>query len=223
MPDLPYFVRLAPRGGFGHTLPGLFLLCLPVGIGLLWLLDRRMKRPLVELLPSFLRERLAGALPRSPFDEPLSRVCLAVIVGAVTHDVWDAFTHVHGAAVQALPALQAPVPVSADTTVPLFKVLQHASTFLGLLMLSVALMRWGRRTPRADIPAGLPERLRRRRLAGLVTAALVPGVAFALAQAVGAGNPAAVFAGRVVVATTSAAFVAATLYACVAGRQDAAG
>jgi hypothetical protein len=37
VPDFEYFLRFAPEGGFGHSLPGVFVFDLPVAFIALWL------------------------------------------------------------------------------------------------------------------------------------------------------------------------------------------
>jgi Domain of unknown function (DUF4184) len=123
-PDLVYFLRLAPRGHFGHTLPGLFLFCLPAGLALLWTFHHVLKGPLLDLAPDAARRRLAAGQGASPFGRPVALV-VAVGLGAVTHDVWDAFTHAGGWAVAALPALRQPVAPFGLGPVPVYKLLQH--------------------------------------------------------------------------------------------------
>src|SRR5215213_3950780 len=58
-PDFEYLVRLAPRGQFAHSLPGVVLFCVPVSV-VVWALFERVVRPaVVSLLPPAIGERLA--------------------------------------------------------------------------------------------------------------------------------------------------------------------
>ena len=57
-PDLEYFLRLKPGGGYGHTLPGAFLLSLPMALVTLWIFHRVVKAPFTLLLPIGLQRRL---------------------------------------------------------------------------------------------------------------------------------------------------------------------
>src|SRR5262245_60819187 len=50
-PDFEYFLRLVPRGSFGHTLPGVFLLGLPLSLAVLWLFQRYVADALVAVAP----------------------------------------------------------------------------------------------------------------------------------------------------------------------------
>ena len=50
-PDFEYFLRLVPGGHFGHTLPGVFVLDLPLSLVVLWLFHTYMREPIMTLLP----------------------------------------------------------------------------------------------------------------------------------------------------------------------------
>lgn len=223
-PDLIYFARLAPRGHFGHTLPGLFLLCLPAGLALLWVFHRLLKGPLTELAPSAAQRRLACYLHASPFDRPLVLVAAAVLSGAATHDVWDAFTHAGGWGVATASALRLNVALGPLGRIPVYKLAQHGSTLIGLVVLAYSVAAWWRHAPEADTHCHLPARTRKLRLSLLVAVPLAVGAAYAGGVAVDASAPLTVFVGRFVVSVTSAAFVTATLYSAWCRlRPDAAG
>src|SRR4051812_49745428 len=57
-PDFEYLLRLAGVSRFSHTLPAVFYFCLPVSLLLLWLFHNLIKRPAIELLPTYFRERI---------------------------------------------------------------------------------------------------------------------------------------------------------------------
>ena len=180
-PDLLYFLRMAPSGmqgagRFGHTVPGLFLFCVPVGLALLWAWDRVLRDPLVALAPDAARERMA-AHDRPPA-AVLSRAA-AVLLGAVTHVVWDAFTHAGTWATAAVPALERPV-----AGLPLYALVQHASTVLGLAVVALAVRAWWRRAPRRAVGPGLPRRHRVVRAGTIAAAAGAAGVWMGVTRAI---------------------------------------
>jgi len=94
-PDLDYFIRLTPGGGWGHTLAGGFCMDLPLGLGALWIFHRLVKLPLAYFLPDAVRARLGDELAPFRFG-PLRRflsIVVSLLVGMATHAVWDGFTH----------------------------------------------------------------------------------------------------------------------------------
>ena len=152
-PDFRYFLNLAPRGHIGHSFKGIFIFCLPVGLAVLWIFQQVMKRPLISLAPRSHQQRLV------PLAEPFhwggaGRVALIVaslLLGAVSHLVWDAFTHDRGLVVRNVPDMRLPLE-EFGTHRPLYNVLQHGSSILGLAILVFWYWRWFKRTPPQPVP-----------------------------------------------------------------------
>ncbi len=137
-PDLAMFVPLGVSRVESHSLFGLLWFCLPVGAAA-YLCFHALVAPLVVVAgPAALANRCPerwrdGRLPA----RPAAAVAVSLVVGAVTHVVWDAFTHRHGFGVQALPVLTTPLFTWGGYTVFVFKLLQHGSTLGGLVVLGV--------------------------------------------------------------------------------------
>jgi Domain of unknown function (DUF4184) len=168
-PDFEYLLRLAPRGSFGHTPLGLLVFCLPVGL-LVWTVYQQLVRPAsLTLLPAGLRDAVA------PLDAGVLSVAAAILIGAASHSLWDSFTHGHGWGVRQVPALATPLHVRGRT-VPLFKLLQHASTVLGLLVVTCWALRWVRQRPAPARTYDSREASRAARIIGWLVAAGAAGV-----------------------------------------------
>ena len=94
-PDLSYFVPVRIPRGASHSPLALLWFCLPMGLSVYVAFHAFLKRPLVSLLPSYLRRRLIpvvdhpGGLPAAPW----AGVVVSLVAGATTHILWDAFTH----------------------------------------------------------------------------------------------------------------------------------
>lgn len=166
MPDATYFVPLPVDRGLTHSLAGLFLFCLPMG-WFAWLLFHRvLKGPLLELLPGAVSRRLPSGEARRIPDYGPGVLLASLLLGALTHLVWDAFTH-EGPAMRVLPWLADTAFTVGGSPVEWHKLLQHASTLLGVSLLAGWTRDWLRRTPpRPD--AVLPVRGRATRLAMVV-------------------------------------------------------
>ena len=138
-PDLPLFVSFAPAYEHTHS-----LMWLPLTIALaalLWGLWRVAIAPAArDLSPAFLAERYPGpggglrALPvgASGRGRPILSTTAALVLGVLTHIVWDGFTHRSGWAVEAFPALQQSVGGT-----PLYSLLQDGSSVLGLIIIAI--------------------------------------------------------------------------------------
>ena len=120
-PDFEYFAHGEEAGSFGHTLLGLVLWCLPVtaALGLAW--HHVVKWPLIVASPDPIARRVARQAPWKP--GPLAIV--GALIGAASHDVWDAFTHADGFVVRRWDDLRAPVDVPILGHTVVHRVLQH--------------------------------------------------------------------------------------------------
>lgn len=183
-PDFIYFLQLRAEGEFGHEFWGLFFSCLPLSLVVLWLWHRVVKGPAVALLPAWAGRRAAAAAAEPfPFGpgRRLLTVSAAVLVGAATHDVWDAFTHTDGWVAEHWPLLQREIPFPYFTHMPICKLLQLISTGVGGLLLAWWAGRWLWRQPAAGAAPPLPHRLGW--LAGLLLGAAALGIGYNAWQA----------------------------------------
>jgi hypothetical protein len=153
-PDFEYFLRLAPDYGFGHTLLGTFVLTLPLSLLVLWLFHAFVKLPLVGLLPDVIQRRLTNHLDEFRF-RGAARFALivgSILLGIATHLAWDSFTHRNTWLYHHWPILKQAVPVPIVGLIPLYRLLQHGSTLIGMGVLSAWLAVWYRTSK----PSGRP-------------------------------------------------------------------
>lgn len=155
-PDLPLFVRGTPLS-YGVTHSFEWLPVTVVAALALLLVWRTVLRPATrELSPQWLAGRLpsswdAGAAagvretfsrrgPSEPSWRAAGLLAIALVIGVASHIVWDLFTHEGRWGVAVLPVL-------ADPWGPLrgFAWLQHGSSVVGGLILTVWAARWIRR------------------------------------------------------------------------------
>lgn len=146
-PDLEYFIRLSPGHGYGHTLTGSIFLSLPLAILTLWLFHSFVKAPFIELLPDGIRSRLV--YPRTEFQyrgaARLMWIVVSILLGMATHLAWDSFTHANTYFYRHWPVLRMQMHLPILGIVPFYKVLQHASTILGLGALLIWFLLWYRK------------------------------------------------------------------------------
>lgn len=161
-PDMAFIVPLALAREQTHGLAALLTFCLPAGVLAYVLFHALYKLPIIALLPACITERLAPSTLRFP-RATLPAVLISLLCGALTHLVWDAFTHPDTPVVMALPWLHAPVVALGAYHVFGYTLLQHAGTLIGLTLLASWTLTWLTRTPAAPAPGlpGLPRGLRR--------------------------------------------------------------
>lgn len=158
-PDFAYFLQLTPRGGYGHTFAGAFLWSLPLALLVLWIFHGLVKKPLVQLFPDGIRLRLR---PNEPFPfGGFSRFLLlafSALIGIATHIIWDSFTHRNPWPTRHWALLRESAYLPVLGWLPYYKVLQYASSVIGILVLCAWAVRWYRTTEprRADNETGMP-------------------------------------------------------------------
>jgi hypothetical protein len=162
VPDFRLFFPWEMQRIETHSAISLLTFCLPVGLITYWLFQSLIKAPIIEVLPE-------GAYARwQPFAAPaefasLRRWLLAalgVLVGAVTHLVWDGFTHEGGRGVRIFPFLDDPIDVGRHHWDAL-RIMQDLGSLVGLVVVLVLLayaLRPGRGAPLAHRLVPRPER-----------------------------------------------------------------
>ena len=147
VPDWPLYFPLGPGYQLTHSFPGIFIACLPMGLAFTLFFLATARRPLFELAPPGLQQRLAGYLNLSPERSVrgILGLSVAVCVGAVTHIVWDAFTHASTWGVAMFPSLNEVWVTVFGVRFAGYMGLQHGSSLVGLPLLLVLYMRWYRR------------------------------------------------------------------------------
>ncbi len=192
VPDFGLLLPLPIDRESTHSVHALWSFCLPVGLAA-WLLYELLIRPAwAEVLPGGWRLRPRDSADAIRFAEwrAWAAVCAAILLGAITHLCWDAFTHEGARGVRMLPFLDDYYgPDLVGHPLRLYRWLQHGSSVLGLLVVMIAAWRWthdGRSLPppaatgRRNSWAGLGASERRRWLlaylavpAALLTASLL--------------------------------------------------
>jgi hypothetical protein len=134
VPDFHLFLPWHLQRFETHSLVALFTFCMPVGLFTYWLFQLFIKAPLLEMLPNgaFNRWRAFGA-PASvtdPLQWLLATVCL--LFGALTHLVWDAFTHEDGRGVRMLPQLDDPILQVGHHHIMGYRALQNLGSLVAL-------------------------------------------------------------------------------------------
>ena len=146
-PDLGYYINRFDLTAVAHTLAGSFIVCLPTGV-IFMLVFYLFCRPVSYALPSPHRQALLPLCPTFPTDVArwLSILC-SLLLGAWSHNFWDAFTHEHGWFVERIPWLQQFVVQLSTINVCVYLVLQEISTVVGFVIIAVSYWLWLRRQP----------------------------------------------------------------------------
>ena len=153
-PDVAYLLLPYWRPWTGHTILGIHTFALPVGLLLLFLFHAVAEPAVVDLLPRYVRARIApyvGTFRWGPAAR-FVRIVVAVWFGAVTHVFVDAMTHINGQIAAEWPELFVHTHVGG---LALYQFLQYSAGLIGTSFLVAWAYQWCRRAP---VSAQCPDR-----------------------------------------------------------------
>lgn len=151
-PDFEKLLRLRLTNGHSHTVASLVYFSLPVGLALAFLFHELVRQPLLRHLPAPLHRRLASQFyfswPAFVRRHPLG-VLVSIELGAVSHLLWDSFTHQNALLARYLPWLEL-TTMLPGYHVPVYDLLALLSSVGGGLALAWVVWR------QPEQPAGPP-------------------------------------------------------------------
>jgi hypothetical protein len=181
VPDFGFLMPWRPARIETHSVIALLTFCLPVGLVTFWIFQRMIKTAVMEVLPDHTYSRWRPLA--APADlRSLKQWVLAasgIVAGAITHLVWDAFTHEGARGVRMIPALDDPIVDIAGHRLMGARLLQDASSLVGLAVVLLVIIYGLRRDSAADEAPPRTLRPRERHvwiLAYAVTATLLAGL-----------------------------------------------
>ncbi len=147
VPDFEFFLRMKAEGPYGHTLLGMFWLNIPIAIGLIFIYHGLVRDPLIKSLPAYFERRMRLFLTFdwvAYFRKNYGKVLLSIVLGNLSHLLWDAFTHFDGFFVTKIPFLNTLI-----WSMPLYDFLQYGCSLLGALAIwyYIAALPMGRTKP----------------------------------------------------------------------------
>lgn len=145
-PDFGYLFPL-PTPYYMYNAAGLILFDVPVGFVLLFLFHSLMKWPMLSLFPESLQRRLFKHAQGFSF-APLRHfglIILSLLIGSLTHIIWDSFTHEYGWIVEQFAFFRIPI-----NGTPLYTILQNLSSIIGLIVLLYWFITWLQTAPKSD-------------------------------------------------------------------------
>jgi hypothetical protein len=156
-PDLDFIlpIRLAREQTHGRL--ALLTFCLPVGLATWALFQSLIKPALIEVLPNRIFARLCAEHLAARLGSVMTwfYAVLAVLFGALTHLIWDGFTHEAGRGARILSGFGEHDTELAGSQWQLYRLLQHGSTLVGAAAVVIGLWLWVRHSSE---PNPLPER-----------------------------------------------------------------
>jgi len=133
VPDFRIFFLGIPRVET-HSTISLVTFCLPVGLITYWVFERLIKTPIVQVLPEgpYARWRPHAMEGDIRSLRQWLMAAFGILAGAVSHLVWDGFTHEGGRGVRMFPVLDDSIIDIGRRHVPGIYVLQDLSSLIGM-------------------------------------------------------------------------------------------
>jgi len=138
VPDFAYFVRAFDVASFAHTVSGAICVSLPVGLAVYLLMRltfgriaRALPAPHSSFLMSLGIDKLGGM-------RSLLAVMVAILIGALSHNFIDSFTHQSGVAVSMFPVLSKEAFSVGGDPLHVFRLLQYLGSAIGMAIIFAA-------------------------------------------------------------------------------------
>jgi hypothetical protein len=130
-PDFGYFFSHDASRQLTHGIPGLFVFALPAGLAVWLFYVAMLEKATITLLSDRWHTRFAHT---DAITLPLiARASVAILLGAATHILWDAFTHRGTFVSDVFPVLLSPTP--GARWLPVYHLLHGMSSLVGLAIL----------------------------------------------------------------------------------------
>lgn len=130
-PDFGYFSPIEMNTRYSHTLEGTIFMDLPVGTAAL-LLVLMLRQSFCQLLPNPHRDFSLSLCIKPNFSwKTVLITLLCLLFGALTHVIWDSFTHGLSPLVRKSEWLRK----EPWFEIPIYRIIQHTSTLLGGMIL----------------------------------------------------------------------------------------
>ena len=142
-PDIAYITPfLVHQRMDSHSLIGLYLFCIPMGLTIYFLYHLLMAPVVVSFFPEKIKRLVHPDLFIGKLPSISSHVLIiSLVLGAITHIIWDFFTHESGIP-QYLTWMNTPLLTIDGYELMSFRVLQHLSSIIGLGILIFIIFRW---------------------------------------------------------------------------------
>jgi hypothetical protein len=175
VPDFRVFFPGIPRVDT-HSAMALLTFCLPIGLVTYWAFQYLIKAPIVEVLPDgpYARWQPFAATAQIRSSRQWLLAAGGILAGALSHLIWDGFTHDGGRGVRMFPVLDDSIIDFGSRHLPAVYVMQDLGSLIGLGAVLIMICYGLRRGPQAALPNRLVRS--RERIAWLSTYALTAAV-----------------------------------------------
>ncbi|HEQ1857029.1 TPA: DUF4184 family protein [Providencia alcalifaciens] len=142
-PDLLYSFGLYQLASEAHHVVGWLSIGLPLCF-IIYAIILKLAAPLSTVIPFVIKKSPRWSI-RDIGIRNIAILAISFFIGALTHIVWDSFTHDTGTMVRSWSFLQFNLSMTDKQEIAIYKILQHSGSLLGLLYLSYQYWRYYRK------------------------------------------------------------------------------
>lgn len=143
VPDFEYFFRMDIISRYSHNVWGMFWFDMPLAFAFCWIFHYIIKKPLLLNLPVFISGRFTDVWQldwKQRFLTSPIVVLFSLLIGIISHILWDSFTHRYGFFVDIFPQLERDFKIF-NFPITYYSFFQHISTVIGGIILIVYIFR----------------------------------------------------------------------------------
>lgn len=174
VPDFEFFFRMKLAENVGHHLLGVFIFDLPIALLLCFIYHNIIRNVFIKHLPSYFRDRFTSFMYFNWNSYAIANkliLVISLIIGIVSHLLWDGFTHHDGTFVLMIPLLAKYISVF-KFNIQIFSVLQVIGSVWGLWVI----YRYVKGLPREKKSISLPAKGSRYWIAISILSACILGL-----------------------------------------------
>jgi hypothetical protein len=134
VPDFEFFFRMKLDENIGHHWLGFFVFDIPVAFFMCFVFHNVIRNTFIQHLPDRLGSRFASVMLfnwNSYAVKNKFKLCISVVIGILSHLLWDAFTHYDGVFVLMIPVLTKEIHL-LKLDIAVYDVLQFISSAWGI-------------------------------------------------------------------------------------------
>ncbi len=134
VPDFEFFFQMREVENIGHHWYGILFFDLPVAIVCCFVFHNRLKQLLIVNLPTAYRNKFINVIGfnwNAYAAANKMKILLSLLIGIISHIVWDGFTHSDGFFVILIPVLSEQIKI-AGKQLPFYFLLQIFSSIAGM-------------------------------------------------------------------------------------------
>jgi hypothetical protein len=143
VPDFEYFIRMKVYSVYSHTIQGIFWFCLPIGLLSCFIFHDIIRNDFIDNCPilRFRFHRYNDFNWNAYFKKKWYIVIVSLLIGIVSHILWDNFSHNTGIFVKLFPSLKSEV-VFFKYALPIYKIIQYVSSIMGMVIIAIIVLRF---------------------------------------------------------------------------------